>query len=86
MTIVYLVQLVEKFIQMIASFSKKVETFYLLQGEVPILHDLARIVFPWIEEQVAQVEARARGKTQKEEGLVRDNRATTKFLNLIQYL
>ena len=86
MTIVYLAQLAGKFIQIIAGFSKKVGTFYLPRGEVPIPHDLARMVFPWIEEWVARVEARARGKTWKEGGLVRDDGAAAKFLNLMQYL
>jgi hypothetical protein len=49
MTVVYLTRLAGKFIQMMAGFSKKAGTFFLPQGEVPP-HDLARMVFPWVEE------------------------------------
>ena len=86
MTVVYLTRLAGKFIRMMAGFSKKAGTFYLPRGEVLPPHDLARMVFPWVEDWVARVEARARGKTWKQGGLARDDGAAAKFLNLMQYL
>jgi len=53
MAVVYLTQLAGKFIWIMAGFQKKPGAFSLPWGEVPPPHDLAQMVFPWVEEWVA---------------------------------
>ena len=69
-----------------ASGSKHEGNYVLPQAHCKPLWNLRRQVFPWIEEWVARVKARAKGKKWKAGGLQQDDGAADGFLKLMLLL
>jgi hypothetical protein len=75
-----------KFLRRMAGGSKHEGNYVLPRAHCEPPQSLRRLVFPWIEEWTARVQARAAGKKWKAGGLQQDDGAADCFLKLMLLL
>lgn len=86
MAIAYLSQLPVKFLQKVAGFQKDEGSYYIARAHHQPPPSLEREIFPWIEEWLGHIEARAEGKSWKAGGLQEVDSAAHDFLKLLKHL
>jgi hypothetical protein len=86
MAVAYLSRLPVKFLQKVAGFQKEEGSYYIARAHHEPLLSLRREIFPWADDWLARMEARAEGRGWKEGGLREVDAAAHDFLKLLIHL
>lgn len=86
MVVAYLSRLPRELLCWMASFLKDEGSFMLPRSEFKPPASLLKLVWPWLEEWLERVHARAQGKGWKAGGLPQDDQAAAGFLKLLVVL
>jgi len=86
MVVAYLSRLPRKLLRRLAGFLKNEGSYLLPRGEFKPPASLLKLVWPWLDEWLERVRARAQGKGWKAGGLAQEDKAAASFLKLLVVL
>ena len=86
MVVAYLSRLPRELLRRMAGFLKEEGSYMLPRGEFKPPASLLKLVWPWLDEWLDRIRARAQGKGWKAGGLLQDDQAAAGFLKLLVVL